>query len=134
MRYYPENWLSSPNEPTKEKFDIIEIENIGEAVISKYHFTPGDVAFVFSGIVLSERKLFTLEVNKDTHIYDPFFMGKIAHSCKPNCHVDMANRSFLVIRDIFPGDVITMDYKQTESKLFRGFDCRCGHDNCQKTI
>ena len=61
-------------------------------------------------------------------------MGYIAHSCDPNCSVEIDTLSFYCRKDISSGDIVTMDYKETESTLFRSFNCPCGSKNCKGQI
>lgn len=135
MRFYPDSVQPYLYEPTRDRFDILSTaDGRGEAVVSLAHFKPGDTVFVFSGIVVPEITLFTLQLAEGAHVHDPFFMGKVLHSCEPNCRVVMNERRFIAAQDIAPGDYITMDYNSTEDRLFRGFQCRCGSHTCQGMI
>jgi SET domain-containing protein len=58
----------------------------------------------------------------------------INHSCRPNAYMKTAGRHvlFFALRDIQPGEELTVDYEQTlhpDSKR-----CRCGAPNCRGTI
>jgi hypothetical protein len=58
----------------------------------------------------------------------------INHSCEPNCfmRISYGHILFLALRDIHPGEEITLDYVQTyhsDSKR-----CRCGAKTCRGTI
>ncbi|MEQ8734237.1 MAG: SET domain-containing methyltransferase [Rhodospirillaceae bacterium] len=135
MRFYPDSVAPYLYEPTREKFDILTMgDGRGEAVVALAHFKPGDTVFVFAGVAVPDITLFTLQLSENTHIHDPFFMGKVLHSCAPNCRVVMTERRFIAVQDIAPGDCITMDYNSTEDRLFRGFQCRCGSPDCQGMI
>lgn len=135
MRFYPDTITPYLYEPTRDKFDILPTaDGRGEAVVSLASFEPGDTLFVFTGAVVSEITLFTLQLSKDAHVHDPFFMGKVLHSCSPNASVNMKERRFTAIDFINPGDCITMDYESTEDRLFRGFECRCGSPDCKGMI
>lgn len=135
QRFYPDTIPPYLFEPTHEKFDILNTaDGRGEAVVSLAHFEPGETLFIFSGVVVPEITLFTLQLSETAHVHDPFFMGKVLHSCSPNARVVMTERRFIAVNYIAPGDCITMDYNSTEDRLFRGFECRCGSPNCQGTI
>ena len=95
---------------------------------------PVRLVFKFAGVLLSEVTLFTLQMQPGYHLHDPFFMGKVLHSCDPNMHCDMSTQTFTAIKDIKPGDFLTMDYETTEDELFRSFECQCGAPNCKKLI
>lgn len=131
-RFYPDIFPCFEYEPTTEQFAIQRVsDGVGEGVVALVDFQPGDIAFRFTGIFSSEITLFTLQVNEHLHLHDPFFMGKILHSCDPTCSVDMQTRTFTVIRPIRAGDFVTMDYAQTEAHLYRPFPCSCGATNCR---
>jgi tyrocidine synthetase-3 len=135
MRFYPDFYPTFAYEPTKDRFEIRYIgDGVGQGVVSLVEFEPGDTVFRFTGVFSSEITLFTLRVNDFLHLHDPFFMGKILHSCDPNCHVDMETRTFTAIKPIQAGEFVTMDYAQTEAILYRPFPCECGAVNCRHFI
>ncbi len=58
----------------------------------------------------------------------------INHSCQPNCYMKIlyGHVLFYALRDIHPGDEITIDYIETlHSDKKR---CTCGAENCRGTI
>jgi hypothetical protein len=132
MRFYPDFVPPFDNEPTKERFEIRHIgDGVGEGVVSLVDFEPGEVIFHFTGIFSSQITQFTLQVADGLHLHDPFFMGKILHSCDANSSVDMQARTFTAVKRIKAGEFVTMDYAQTEARLFKDFDCSCGAANCR---
>lgn len=134
-RFYPEQLPAFPGEPTRDRFDIVRVgDSVGEGVISCVEFQTGDMIFAFTGFFSREITQFSLQVSEDLHLHDPYFMGKILHSCNPNAFCDMQQRVFIAQRDIQPGEFITMDYAQTEDVLFKMFDCSCGALNCRGTV
>ncbi len=133
-RFYPDFYPRFTNEPTKEMFRIIKTDDVGEGIVSLAPFTAGETVFKFAGVLLSEITLFTLQMQPGYHLHDPFFMGKVLHSCDPNMHCDMSTQTFTAIKDIKPGDFLTMDYETTEDELYRSFECQCGAHNCKKLI
>lgn len=135
ISFYPEEFINKwKGEPISSEFEILISNKIGKHVISKTSFKKGELVFVFSGQLLNKRTLRSLQITDKLHIHDPYFMGYIAHSCDPNCFVEIDALSFFCRRDISIGDTITMDYKETESTLFRSFDCSCGSKNCRGEI
>lgn len=134
-RFYPDTVKPYPFEPTRDRFDIVSTGNgRGEAVVSLVRFKPGETLFVFTGPVVPDITLFTLQLSEHQHVHDPFFMGKVLHSCSPNARVVMTERRFIAVDWIEPGDCITMDYESTEDRLFRGFMCRCGSPDCRGLV
>ncbi|MBF0484001.1 MAG: SET domain-containing protein-lysine N-methyltransferase, partial [Candidatus Omnitrophica bacterium] len=48
-----------------------------------------------------------------------------------NTYCNMETRQFIAVKPINAGELITMDYLQTEDVLFRPFNCSCGAPNCR---
>lgn len=131
-RFYPDFYPTFDYEPTTDKFAIHRVsDGVGEGVVALVDFQPGEIVFRFTGVLSTEITQFTLQVNDQLHLHDPIFMGKILHSCDANCTVDMETRTFTAVQPIKAGDFVTMDYAETESHLFRNFECSCGADNCR---
>ncbi|WP_242319033.1 hypothetical protein [Bacillus cereus group sp. BfR-BA-01349] len=106
-RFYPKEVSIFDNEPSTEKF---------------------------AGKVQYHQTLYTLQLKTGVYIEDPYFMGKVLHSCEPNSIVNMETQEFYVIRDINVGDYITIDYLKTEDVLFQSFQCACGTSVCKGYI
>lgn len=131
-RFYPEIFPAFEYEPTTDKFVIQRIsDGVGEGVVALVDFEPGDIVFRFTGVFSAEITQFTLQVTEELHLHDPIFMGKILHSCDANCTVDMQTRTFTAVKPIKAGDFVTMDYAETEARLYRNFECACGADRCR---
>ena len=58
----------------------------------------------------------------------------INHSCRPNCFVKIiyGHIIFFALRDIAPGEEITMDYENSYHP--DDYPCRCGAPDCRGTI
>ena len=131
-RFYPESLPQFMLEPQESHFAIQQIgHEVGEGVVACVPFVKGQVLFGFTGFLINEITQYSLKISDGLHLHDPFFMGKVLHSCDPNTHCDMNERVFIALRDIQPGDIVTMDYMQTESELFKSFPCRCGAACCR---
>jgi tyrocidine synthetase-3 len=131
-RFYPDFYPTFEYEPTTDRFEIRHVgDSVGEGVVALVDFAPGEIVFRFTGVFSSTVTLFTLQVNDSLHLHDPFFMGKILHNCDPNCSVDMQTRTFTAVKPIKAGEFVTMDYAQTEARLYRNFPCSCGAANCR---
>lgn len=133
-RFYPFQVAKFENEPITEDFEMVENELYGKGIISKRNFKKGDLLFRFSGEILSHQTLFTLQINEGIFIEDPYFMGRILHSCEPSAIVDMKKLEFWATKEINIGEYITMDYETTEDQLFQEFHCLCNSENCRKMI
>lgn len=135
LRFYPAQLPSFPNEPTRDRFKISFIgDGVGEGVTSLVSVEPGEVVFGVSGFFSSEVTLFSLQIAEGLHLHDPYFYGKLLHSCDPNTYVDLEKRVFIALKPIRPGDFVTMDYARTEDYLFRTFPCGCGAVNCRGIV
>jgi uncharacterized protein len=131
-RFYPDTLPAFENEPTREHFDIVRVgDSVGEGVKTLVAFNEGDVIFNFTGFFSTEITQFSLQVHDGLHLHDPYFMGKVLHSCDANAYCDMEKRQFVALRPIEAGTFITMDYAQTEDYLFKTFPCSCGAENCR---
>ncbi len=134
-RFYPDTMPEFVNEPTRDRFDIVNVsENVGVGVMTCMDFKAGDVLFSFTGFFSEEITQYTLQVHEGLHLHDPFFMGRVLHSCDPNATCDMETRTFYALRDIEAGEFITMDYCETEDYLFKTFPCSCGAFNCRGEV
>lgn len=135
LRFYPDGIASFEFEPTRDRFQIgYEGSELGEGVRSLVAFAPGEVIFALTGTLGSTVTQFSLQVGKNLHLHDPYFYGKILHCCDPNAHVDVSTRRFIATKPIRSGDLVTMDYAQTEDYLYRVFPCACGADNCRGLV
>jgi len=88
----------------------------------------------FTGFMINEITQFSLTYREGIHVHDPYFMGKVLHACDPNTYCDMEQRIFFAVKDIKAGELVTMDYEQTEPVLFKTFNCRCGSPLCRGRI
>ena len=135
QRFYPEQLPRFPYEPTRDRFSISSLGNdVGEGVRSLVSFRPGDVVFGFTGFFSNEVTLFSLQLSEGLHLHDPYFYGKLLHSCEPNMRADTVKRQFIAIKPIAKNDLITMDYARTEEYLFRTFPCGCGAKSCRGIV
>jgi len=133
-RLYPDFVPPFPNEPSAEKFKVIANHEKGEGIIALVPFKAGEVVFAFTGVLLNEQTLYTLQYRPGHYIHDPLVMGKVLHSCEPNMACNMEARTFTALRDIGAGEYLTMDYETTEDVLFRPFHCGCGSAKCRGLI
>ena len=133
-RFYPYFIEEFMYEPTKDDFKIVEDSLRGKGVIAVRDFKKGEILFRFTGEIQSTQSIFTLQINENTYIEDPYFMGRILHSCNPVAEVDMNKFEFRALMDIKAGDYITMDYDTTEDILYQMFSCLCNSSNCRGII
>ncbi|MCA9241500.1 MAG: hypothetical protein KDA37_14925 [Planctomycetales bacterium] len=132
MRIYPSFLPVIPDEPRAEDFRVIDVdEHRGQGVEVLRPFRAGDVLFRMNGVLRDHVTQYTLQVGPHAHLDDPYFAGKVLHSCDPNSRLDPESRLYTAVRDIEPGELLTMDYDETEDFLYRAFDCKCGAVGCR---
>lgn len=131
-RFYPDAVPLFKYEPSCDDFEIRRIsDTIGQGVIALKPFRKGEIVAAFTGFLTDTITQFTLQLNRRSHIHDPYFMGKILHSCDPNMVCDIKKRIFIALKDITAGEPVTIDYAHTEVILFKPFHCSCGSANCR---
>jgi hypothetical protein len=134
-RFYPSSLPGFEHEPKSNKFAIKTIgDGVGEGVVTLVPFEPGEIVFAFTGFLVDQISQFTLQYADGLHLHDPYFMGKVLHCCEPNTYCDMRRRLFIATTPINSGNLITMDYAQTEEVLFKSFFCSCGAERCRGYI
>lgn len=94
----------------------------------------GEVIHRFTGVITPELKQHTLQVSPGQHISETKVIGFLSHSCEPDCRLDMARSELVALRDIRAGDLLTIDYAETEDVLYRQFACHCGAAACRRWI
>lgn len=134
QRFYPEQLPAFANEPTRDRFEIRQVGLMGEGVVSLVDFEPGEIVFTATGFFSPAVTLFSLQITPELHLHDPYFYGKLLHSCDPNTYVDVATRTFWSRKPIKAGDFVTLDYAMSEDYLFRTFPCHCGAENCRGVV
>lgn len=135
MRLYPDFLPVISGEPVVGDFEVARIDaERGEGVIAQRRFSAGEPLFRMNGIPKRVITQHTLQMGPGRHLHDPWVAGKVLHSCEPNSRLDVKTRRFYAVRDIAPGDLLTMDYDETEDVLFRSFECCCGAPSCRGLI
>lgn len=132
---YPAHYGGNPHFPQASDFTVVRRdEEFGMGVICKRAFKAGDLVAEITGDILREITQHTLQIDAERHLLDLHFTGYLLHSCDPNVSVDMQNMRVTALRDIEPGDYLSMDYAETEERLYRQFACCCGASNCRGWI
>lgn len=135
MRIYPSHLRRVSREPSSRDFRVAEVDaDRGQGVVVLRRFRRGQTLFRMNGVLTQEMTLHSLQMAPGLHLDDPYFAGKVLHSCAPNARLDVETRLFIAERDIEPGELLTMDYDHTEDVLFRPFWCQCGAEGCRGEI
>lgn len=135
LRYYEGLFAPFENEPMRDCLSIIATgDDRGEALKTLKNIKKGSVVFAFRGNPVGKQSLHTLQIAPGRYIEDPLVMGKVLHSCEPNMVCDMSNQTFIALRDIALGELLTMDYESTEDVLTQSFSCECSEKGCRGEI
>jgi hypothetical protein len=131
-RIYPDHLPVVADEPRWEDFCVLDVDDQrGQGVLVLRDFPKGSRLFRMNGTLTTEMTLHSLQMEPGLHLDDPYFAGKVLHSCSPNSKLDPKSRLFRATRKIAKGELLTMDYDETEDILFRAFMCCCGSPNCR---
>lgn len=129
------NPLPDPNATPDETLEVCDTDSeYGLGVRTRVARRKGEVIHRFTGVVGPELKQHSLQVSPGLHISETAVIGFLSHSCAPDCRLDMAKSEMLALRDIRAGDLLTIDYAETEDVLYRQFACHCGAPTCRHWI
>jgi hypothetical protein len=133
MTSAPDRATAIPND--EETLEVVRLdERRGLGVRAREGFAAGSVMHRFAGIVSEQICQHSLQVDADRHISGTRYIGYLSHGCDPNAGLDMANFALVARRDITPGEIVTIDYADTEDQLHRQFACVCAATNCRGWI
>lgn len=118
-----------------QSLEVVRLdENRGLGVRARRGFAEGGVIHRFAGVVGEHVCQHSLQVDAGRHINGTRYIGYLSHGCDPNARLDMAGFTLAALRDIAPGDIVTVDYAATEDQLHRQFACACGTPACRGWI
>ena len=78
------------------------------------------------------KRCINLKKNYWLYPNDCIFGWNLNHSCNPNCY--SKGRDIFSLRNIRPGEEITIDYSTTTVDKKWKMKCSCGKKNCRKII
>jgi len=132
---YPAHFMVGAGYPSEDDFVVARQElGKGYGVYARRAFQRGYRVCRISGTIVHDVMQHTLQISSDAHLYDPYFTGFLLHACDPNVFLDMGRFELWAMKDILPGQALTMDYASTEDYLFKQFPCLCGAPNCRRWI
>ena len=127
--------LSGPQYPSMPQFRVVRTaDGSATGVETQASFDSRLCIAKVSGYAVSEARRHTLQISSRIHLYDPWFSGLLAHSCRPNVYVDIAYLELWSILPLAQGTFLTRDYTSTEEVLVKQFACQCGELNCRGWI
>src|SRR3990167_796923 len=81
-RYYSQVSPPFAYEPTRDRVKVITThDGKGEGLQAVAGFRRGEIVFTFTGSVVSEQTLYTLQIEPGKYLSDPLVMGKVLHAC-----------------------------------------------------
>lgn len=113
---------------------------IAEAPIAK-----GELIAVWSGRLVSTDELKTLPEEFRRHsvqVEETLYMTSLTpdepadyinHSCDPNSGLS-GQVAIVALRDIVPGEEITLDYAMCDGSPYDEFECHCKSPNCRGRV
>lgn len=132
--FYSHLAIQHTNYPKKTDFSLVEDSDFGKGIKTLKYFSSHSLLAYFQGQVIHYVTQHSVQINSYVHLLDEFFVGFLLHSCDPNAQLDMERFALWAVKDIKPGEYITIDYQATEEVLYRQFACHCGAENCRKWI
>lgn len=117
-----------------DRLAICRSDEFGLGVQALIDAPKGAVLDRFTGVIGPEVTQHSLQVSPGVHISQTRFIGYLTHGCAPNCRLDMLRFELVALRDIAAGELLTIDYAETEDVLHVQFPCYCGADECRRWI
>lgn len=136
--------LSGSIDWVNPKVAVRDTKKIGLGLIATDLIPKGSTVILFGGKVMTWNEVLSLDPDMQDipyQITDDLFFGielkedlgigeRINHSCNPNCGFT-SEMKLIAIKDIFPGEDVTMDYATCTSLDSYRLECRCGEPNCR---
>lgn len=115
--------------------EIVRVDSqMGLGVRSRRAIRRGATVGPMVGEVSNQVSQHSLQISALLHMIDRAFAGYLLHSCDPNCVLDVHRLEVVAVREVAPGELLTIDYAVTEDVLHRQFACACGAANCRRWI
>ncbi len=129
---YPGFVPAEEGHPTSAKFIVVETgDERGRGLKGKTAFKKDEYAAKLSGIIVNHTTLNTIQITPTLYFSDPWFCRFLLHSCDPNLAIDVAKLEVRALKNISPGEYLTIDYAATDDKITFQFACNCGAANCR---
>jgi hypothetical protein len=94
----------------------------------------GALILLMPGNLVGAADRYSIQLTRDVHLTgDGSMADEIRHACEPNARVETEGAPpvrITALRDISPGEEVTIDYCATEEELASPFACGCGSARC----
>ncbi len=123
-------------------FEVKKTAATGLGLFTPKRFRRGERVFVLTGAVRQFRsrsiddacqKENWFGIGEDRWIDPDAPYMYLNHSCSPNLGI-RGERDYIALRDIAPGDELTIDYSLTEVDPYWRMECTCGEPHCRRVI
>lgn len=88
---------------------------------------------MLTGTVRPTPSRLSIQIGPDEHLDDMGPIDATNHSCEPSAFIDFAEAPDVVLRalrELAPGDEISIHYGATEYAMASPFPCECGAHTC----
>lgn len=123
---------------------VRDTQKIGLGLVATDLIPKGSTVILFGGKIMTWNEVLSLDPDMQNipyQIADDLFFGiefredlgigeRINHSCNPNCGFT-SEMKLIAIRNILPGEDVTMDYATRTSLDSYRLECRCSEPNCR---
>ena len=129
-----------------EKCDVQNHDSVrGKAVFAREAIAPGEVVAVWSGRIVHAHALDELPPKIRSHtvqIEEELYLASLTadeppdfinHSCDPNCGLS-GQITIVAMRQILPGEQVSIDYAMCDGSPYDEFDCACGSSLCRGKV
>lgn len=137
--YYPRSWIHPAT-------FVASSPIAGQGLFARAGFRAGDVVVIWGGAVFSEaerqagvareRSLAVIDEGAylGSFVYEPETADEFMnHACNPNVWLQNAT-TLVTMRDIEPGEELTIDYALWETDAAWAMQCCCGAVACRQWI
>ena len=118
-----------------------KVDGQGQGVFTNQRFHKGDLVLFFGGEMVHAHGIddFThyLQIGPDQYPGPSGnFDDYVNHNCNPNCAVyfDEEHVFLKAIKDIYPGQQLSLDYGTIQFNEPTIIHCECGSRSCRKTV
>jgi hypothetical protein len=109
----------------------------GKSLFAVEKILKDEVIFEFEKSFSTKRTTTSMQIDEKLHqeSKDPKNVENfINHSCSPNGYINFEDLTYKALRDIKPGEELTVNYLTHELELANPFKCLCGSKNCYGNI
>ncbi len=130
--FYPAIIPREEGHPTSAHFQLVNTgDGRGRGLRATVAFRRGERVAQLSGVLLRQSSIDSIQLSPTLHMNDPWFCRFLLHSCDPNLAIDLPTMEARAVRDIQPGEYVTIDYAATEDVIAAQFPCQCGGAHCR---